>query len=186
MNLRECNLCFLDTETGGLDPDRHALLEVGIVKVNFQLEVVAEFESFVCPPEMMIVEPSALGVNKLDLGEVRTKGLKEAELVKGLAPFMAGTVVVGHNVAFDWAFLRALFSRAGAPLPNVSYHRVDTVSLAWPLLLSGAVPKINLKALCEYFGVSNEGEHRALADARRTLQVYKRLLGAYQPFVGWV
>jgi len=78
-------------------------------------------------------------------------------------------VIVGHNVGFDLGFLNS----HNLALGN---HRVDTVTLA-SILVPG-VGGYNLAALSRNLRLSPEGgqrAHRALEDARRTVQLFFEL-----------
>ena len=89
---------------------------------------------------------------------------------------LEGALVAGHNVGFDWAFLEAGFERAGLTLPRVDYHRLDTASLAWPLVVSGELPSMSLDPVAKLLGIERPHPHRALADARCSLAVARRLV----------
>jgi DNA polymerase III epsilon subunit-like protein len=39
---------------------------------------------------------------------------------------------------------------------------------------------MSLRSLCDYFGISNEGAHSALVDARRTAAVYRELCRSFR------
>ena len=89
--------------------------------------------------------------------------LREALLE--VAPLLDGALVAGHNVGFDWAFPRGRLSTRRAALPNVDYHRLDTASLAWPLVVTGELPSMSLDPLAKLLGLERPHPHRALADA---------------------
>ncbi|MBC7174050.1 MAG: hypothetical protein H5U40_16530, partial [Polyangiaceae bacterium] len=92
------------------------------------------------------------------------------------APLLDGALIAGHNVGFDWDFLEAGFRRAGLVLPSVDYHRLDTASLAWPLVVTGELQSMSLDAVAKLFGLDRPHPHRALADARCALEVARRLV----------
>ena len=60
-----------------------------------------------------------------------------------------------------------------------------SASLAWPLVMRGEVVSPKLEALCTHFGISNEGQHSAMRDVERMLEVYRKLVSPFQ-FVGRV
>lgn len=169
------DLVFVDVETTGLDPERHELIEVAAVRVHpHTLEPIDHASARVRPGRLADADPRALEVNGYTDEAWRDAVTLQAAL-RQVAPLLDGAVVAGHNVGFDWAFLSRGFARAGLPLPAVDYHRVDTASLAWPLLAAAEIDSLSLDAVCAALGLSRPSPHRALADALASLEVARRL-----------
>jgi DNA polymerase-3 subunit epsilon len=82
-----------------------------------------------------------------------------------------GAVLVGHNVAFDVAFLAAAFAREGQQLALDG--RACTRELAEPARPAHA--SRSLRATCARHGIDHAHPHRALSDARATAELYLRL-----------
>ncbi|HEX2729425.1 MAG TPA: exonuclease domain-containing protein, partial [Rubrobacteraceae bacterium] len=86
--------------------------------------------------------------------------------------FVEGSVLVGHNVHFDCAFVEAARSKCGfEPLPNPI---LDTLKLARSLV--PGLKRYRLSSLVTHFGVRQLPNHRALADASATAEVLLKLL----------
>lgn len=168
-------VAFVDVETTGLDPSRHELLEVAVVRVDVEtMTVLSEYSTLVAPERLGDAEPEALGIcGFTKAGWKDALPLREAMLA--LAPQLEGTALGGHNVGFDWAFLEAGFRRAGLPVPHVDYHRLDTASLAWPLVMGGDIQRVSLDDVAAYVGLERPKPHRALADAQCSFAVAERL-----------
>lgn len=97
------------------------------------------------------------------------------EIAGELAQHMVGRVFVAHNVRFDWNFLSAEYHRvASAPLESIAGEQLCTVRLARRFLAH--LPRRNLDAVADHYGVAIDGRHRALGDARATAQVLMGLL----------
>jgi DNA polymerase III subunit epsilon len=97
------------------------------------------------------------------------------EIAGELAQHMVGRVFVAHNARFDWNFLRAEFNRvANAPLDSLTGDQLCTVRLARKFL--SHLPRRNLDAVANHYGVEIQGRHRALGDARATAYVLIGLL----------
>ncbi|MGI5865793.1 MAG: exonuclease domain-containing protein [Myxococcales bacterium] len=168
-------LAFVDLETTGLDPSRHDILEIAVLRVDARsLEVLAQHDTLVAPERLEDVQPEALSVCGFSKA-AWTNAVPLREALLAIAPLLEGALVAGHNVGFDWAFLQAGFARAGLTLPRVDYHRLDTASLAWPLVTSGELSSLSLDGLATLFGLERPRPHRALADARCALEVARRL-----------
>jgi DNA polymerase-3 subunit epsilon len=93
------------------------------------------------------------------------------EVLPAFAAFASGSVLVGHNVAFDMAFLAAAPRRTGTTL---AAPLLDT------LLIDGVVHPDHdahtLEAMAERLGVDLVGRHTALGDALLTGEIFLRLL----------
>ena len=170
------DLAFLDLETTGLDPARHEILEIGVVRVRG--DSLAELDRLglrVRPEHLETADPAALALNGYsDAAWADAASLSEA--LRRLALLLDGTYLAGHNVAFDRAFLDAAWARTGVARPNVDHHLLDTASLAWPLLTAGVVDSLSLGKLGEQLGLEGGTPHRALDDAERSLALARLLL----------
>ncbi len=168
-------IAFVDLETTGLDPSRHEIVEVAVVRVDARtLDVLGEQDTLVAPERLEDAQPEALAVCGFSKAAWTTAvPLREALLA--VAPLLEGALIAGHNVGFDWSFLEAGYRRAGLALPRVDYHRLDTASLAWPLFARGELTSLSLDSLATAFGLERPRPHRALADARCALEVARRL-----------
>jgi DNA polymerase III epsilon subunit-like protein len=84
------------------------------------------------------------------------------------------TVVVAHNSPFDLSFLKAASKNHEISWPN--YLTVDTARLARAVLDRDEVINCKLSTLAEFFGASTTPNHRALDDARATVDVLHGLI----------
>lgn len=169
-------LAFIDLETTGLDPSRHEIIEVGVIRVHGgSLEPLMEAEVRVRPERIETADPDALRLNGWS-----EDGWKDAlplsEALVRIAEPIEGALLAGHNVSFDRAFLDTAWRSTGVTPPEMDHHVLDTATLAWPLLACGLIPSVSLKDVCPALGVDRGEAHRALADARCSLDVARRLL----------
>ena len=171
------NLLCLDTETTGLSPDKHQVIEIAAVLANSEtLAEIEVLEVSVLLREGSEVHARALQVNGIDpysrefLKRAKPGSVAVAQLIE-LA--RGADVVLGHNVDFDLRFLAAEARAAGLLWPSVRSE--CTKLLAKSLVDSGKIENAKLATLCSHYGICNAGAHRALTDVRRTLQVYARL-----------
>ena len=88
--------------------------------------------------------------------------------------FAAGAVLVAHNSGFDVGFMKAACERHGYRWPKPSV--VCTVQLARRVLSRDEAPSCRLSALADLFHTATRPTHRALADARATVEVLHALL----------
>ena len=94
-------------------------------------------------------------------------------VLPSLLEFLRGTILVGHNIGFDVAFLRNAFERAGHP--RFDPVRVDTVALA-RRLVRDEVPDCRLGTLASRFRLDHKPTHRALDDALATTDLLHLLI----------
>ncbi len=98
-----------------------------------------------------------------------------ADIAGELAAHLVGRVFVAHNARFDFGFLDAEFSRiAPTPLASLVTEQLCTVRLSRRLLAH--LPRRNLDAVANHYGVAIAGRHRASGDALATAEVLKGLL----------
>ena len=169
-------LCFIDIETTGLDPWRHNLLEVALVKVHPRtLRELDAFETKVRPSRIDQADPNALAITGYSTFDWR-KSIDIQTALAELTGRMDGCIVAGHNVRFDVGFIEAACRRCRVLPPRTDHHLLDTASLAWPLLATGQVDALTLDALCQHFDLEREQPHRAMSDVRCTLAIARRLL----------
>lgn len=182
------NLLFLDTETGGLDPQKHSLLTVGAVAYTGKGDYRENtFNLSLRLPEYRVTA-EALKVNGLDLREVYDGGLPPDMAATLFSGFVTGhfgvvepPVVVGLNVPFDIAFMRTLLEPQGIDMETLLGHRhMDLTGVLRFFASIGKIPPelASSKKAFEYFGVTNKHPHDALSDALATVELYEALKGA--------
>ena len=154
----------LDLETTGLDPRSDSIIEIGAIK----FEGAAPIETFHTLVKPMRPVPYRVQL----LTGIITEDLEGAPLAAAvlgdLVSFVGEHPIVGHNVAFDIAFLSA----EGAEVANQTY---DTFELATVLL--PALSDYSLSAVADEVGVSYSIRHRALPDAAIAKDVFLALVG---------
>lgn len=177
------SLVFADIESGGLDPERHSLLTVGLVTLDTKTGAVTRPSLIRVRDRPYRVEAEALAVNKIDLLAHHAEAAEPEHAANALRAYLQfrrkkRVMLGGHNVSFDLRFLRAL-------LPDwnelVLGGVVDTKVVAQFLIHTGALPKTlgtRLEDLAAHYGVVYQA-HDALEDASATAQVYARMLGTF-------
>jgi DNA polymerase III epsilon subunit-like protein len=106
-------LIAIDTETGGTDPRRHALLSLSACRVDAPENA---FSVFILPADGTTVDPEAARVNGYTPDLWKERGavtLRESlAMFKRWLPY-SGNDPLAHNAPFDKAFLEAAEERAG-------------------------------------------------------------------------
>jgi len=156
-------MVVVDVETTGLyDTDR--IVEVAAVTLNPRGRIVDEWDTLVNPERD--VGPTHLhGVSATMVSAAPTFD----EVAAALAERLHGAVLVAHNVRFDVRMLINEYGRAGGVF--------EPGSGVCTLLASGR----RLADACTYHGIRLERAHRALADARATAQLLRRVADRAKP-----
>jgi DNA polymerase III subunit epsilon len=173
--MRTHNLAFIDIETTGLNLLRHEIIEIGCVLTTPDFKVLEEFELKIKPEHIENADPVSLKINHYN--EKDWKGADAlGKALKIFSKKVKGCIMVGHNVAFDVSFLESAFATLGMT-NTLHYHKLDTISIAWAKLHRAPdLEHFSLRELCLRFGIQNDNAHTALADARATYELYKKLL----------
>lgn len=167
--LSQVTFCVVDLETTG-STGEDTITEFGAVKVCGG-EVLGEFQTLVNPNTHI---PALVAV-LTGITDVMVAGApKLAEVLPSFLEFASGCVLVAHNAAFDVGFLKRACAAHGYPWPGPEV--LDTVALARQVLLRDEVPNVKLATLAAHFRASTTPNHRALADARATVDVLHGLL----------
>ncbi len=169
--LRDTTFCVVDLETtGGSAAGGSMITEIGAVKVRGG-EVLGEFQTLVNPHEEI---PAFIAV----LTGITNAMVSDAPPIEAALPafleFARGSVLVAHNAPFDVGFLRhfALLQGRGWP----PFEVLDTAKLARRVITRDDAPNCKLSSLAKAFNSSTTPNHRALADARATVDVLHGLM----------
>ena len=168
-HLSEVAFCVVDLETtGGAEDSR--ITEFGAVRVRGG-EVTGELSTLVNPYTHI---PAAIAVLTGITDSMVAGAPRLADVLPQFLEFAHGCVIVAHNARFDVGFLKRACAELGYPWPMPPV--VDTVGLARSVMLRDEVPNHRLATLARHFHATVEPNHRALADARATVDVLHALI----------
>jgi len=158
-----------DLETSGSAPSMGAAVtEIGAVKV-LGGKVIGEFQTFVNPGHYLSDFITSLtGITDLMLADAPMIDQVLPTFLDFLGPGHE-TVLVAHNAPFDMSFMKAAALAHEYAWPE--YKVVDTARVARYVLGRDEVPNCKLSTLAPFFGSATSPNHRALADARATVDV---------------
>ncbi|ROS30901.1 DEDD exonuclease domain-containing protein [Cellulomonas sp. PhB150] len=173
--LSDVTFVVVDLETTGGTPADCAITEIGAVKVRGG-EVLGEFQTLVDPggPVPPFIQVLTGITTTMLVGAPRIE-----EVLPAFLEFSRDAVLVAHNAPFDIGFLKAAAARTGHPWPG--NRVVDTVRLARRVVTRDEAPNHKLSSLAALFGASVTPNHRALSDARATVDVLHALLSRMAP-----
>ena len=183
-------IIFIDTETGGVNPEKSALIQLsGIIRID--KKDVEKFNFYIKPFENSEVNEKALEVQGRTLDELKTeKYIEEKEVYKQFINLLDKYIdkydktdkfiVAGYNVRFDVDILKALFQRHGN---NFLFSYLDS-SMLDPLYsirllqIAGILPVLKnnkLETWCKHFGIELKA-HDSLEDIVATKKLIGKLI----------
>ncbi|MGD9959695.1 MAG: DEDD exonuclease domain-containing protein [Nocardioides sp.] len=169
--LREVTFCVVDLETtGGSAAGGSMITEIGAVKVRGG-EWLGEFQTLVNPHTEI---PAFIAV----LTGISNHMVADAPTIESALPafleFAQGCVLVAHNAPFDVGFLKHFAERQDRAWPR--FEVLDTAKLARRVITRDDAPNCKLSSLARLFNASTTPNHRALSDARATVDVLHGLM----------
>ncbi|WP_435021440.1 exonuclease domain-containing protein [Tundrisphaera sp. TA3] len=160
-----------DLEMTGLSPADDRIVEVGAVRFDAAGVELAAFASLINPGRPS--SPAARAIHGIG-DEVLAEAPGAEVVLPAFVAFLGDplrTRLLAHGATLDAGFLGRELIRLGLPLPGHSV--VDT--LAWSRDRWPALSSYKLGSLATRFGLDPSGPHRALADARRVLGLWRAL-----------
>ena len=158
-------VCF-DLETTGLDPLYNEIIEIGALKVH-DGKVAERFMEFIHPQEEFSpMNPNLTGITN----EMVVNARPADTVISDFLEFCEDDVLIGHNVGFDYSFMKSGASNLGLTFEKFG---IDTFKIAQRTLKS--LPSKSLSSLCEYYQIENKAAHRAYYDALATAKLYQTL-----------
>lgn len=159
-----------DTETTGLQPSHgDEIIQIGALRVvDGHIDADHAFEALIDPLRPINLESEKIhGISNADVAGKPTIG----QVLPEFYDFCMGSVLLGHNVAFDMRFLQ---------MKEQSTRVVFRQPVVDTLLLSAVAypnqPHHSLEASMALLGVSIEHRHSAYSDAVATAQVFLKLV----------
>lgn len=156
----------VDLETTGLRSETDRIIEIGAAKVRNGI-VVDTFSTFVDPhrpvPERISELTGITDTMLCGAPDIR-------EVMPSFLAFAGEDVLLGHNLMFDFRFLKQNAVNLSLPFERKG---VDTLKIARSVLES--LESRRLDYLCTYYGIEDNNHHRALNDVLVTWELYRRL-----------
>src|SRR4051812_17212359 len=179
----------IDVETGGFNCVTDALLEIAAVMIEFgpdgRLRRGESHAYHVRPFEGSNLEPASLAVNGIDPWHPLRPAIPEKDALGRIFTEVRAqmklqdcrrAVLVGHNAAFDLAFLNAAVARAEIKRnPFHPFSCFDTATLAGAAF--GQTVLAKAVQVCGISWDSNEA-HSARYDAERTADIFCEVCNA--------
>jgi DNA polymerase III subunit epsilon len=162
--LSEAEFTVVDLETTGGQAGPGNIIEIGAYRMVGR-RLTESFQTLVRPQGGFV--PRFIS----GLTSITTEMVREAPPIEQVLPafreFMGDRVMVAHNAAFDFGFL------------NFEFRRIFGIGVANPVLCTlrmsrrfmPSLKRRRLDLLAGHFGLSLEGRHRGLGDARMAAEI---------------
>ena len=172
MNAAIADAVVIDTETVN-SPSGMRIIDIGAILVRNGAPIY-EWEQLISPEcEIPMSSTLLTGITRESLASQP----KTEQVMPGFIAAISNLTVIGHNVSYDISALNNEASRIG--IAGLDVSRIDTMSLAREKFPNA--PSASLQETMRLLGIQASEEHRALSDARWTLECWHRLESMYSP-----
>ena len=190
-----CQMAVIDTETTGLNPFYHEMIQLAILPLDSNLNPRKDVSPFYL--ELQIehperIDPAAMTVNRQELAKIGQRGFDRLAAQGMLEhwidtlglPYTGGgsrkrIIPIGHNYSFDEAFMKAWLGndfyseffdgRFRDTMTIAAFHNDKDAFHAQKIRFN----KLKLSWIANQFNIPYKDAHDALADCSITAQVYK-------------
>ena len=158
---------IIDVETTGLSPKTEKITEIAIC-IHDGERIIEDFSTLINPEKKIPFQITRLtGINN--------KMVKDApkfyEVAKKIVEITDGKTIIGHNVSFDYNFIKSEFKSLGYDFKSKT---ICTVKLARKLIPGKR--SYSLGKLCKELDIQILDRHRAHGDALATTKLFELLL----------
>lgn len=183
--MNDYSFYVIDTESTGLDPVKHDVIEISIVRVSDDTQKTWHLK----PLSIDNIDPSALRVNGYKLEDLSHKtkyGIDTfkdpnkciVEIENWLSEDNVPTekrCIVAQNAAFDKFMLEYLWKKCNA-YDSFPFGRKMLDTMQFEIFMDLASEKTSegysLNNIIKKYGIKNEKAHTAAADAKATKEVF--------------
>lgn len=157
---------IIDVETTGLNPSGERITEIAVYLHDGQ-KITGEFQTLLNPEKRIPHQITGLtGIsNRMVADQPRF-----CEIARQIVEITEDRIIVGHNVSFDYRFLRAEFKRL--------FFDFKRKTLCTKQLSRKLIPdrhSYGLGSLCKDLDIKIKGRHRAGGDALATVKLFEHL-----------
>jgi len=186
----------VDIETGGFNPQTDALLEIAAVTLRMdrdgRLHPDTTVSCHVKPFPGARLDPASLAVNGIDphhplriaVSEEQALGRIFREVRRAVRENgCTRAILVGHNPAFDLAFLNAAVERVG--IKRNPFHPFSTFDTATLAGLAYGQTVLARAAAAAGIPWDKNSAHSATYDAERTAELFCDIVNRWKALGGW-
>lgn len=157
---------ILDIETTGGSPKTEKITEIAVFFHDGN-HITDEWATLINPEKP--IPPFITGLTGIDNTMV-ANAPRFCEIAKELVVRTEGHIIVGHNVRFDYGFIKSEFSRLG-----YDFQRDTICTIQQSKKIIPGHPSYSLGKLCASLGIKITDRHRAAGDALATVRLFELL-----------
>jgi DNA polymerase III epsilon subunit family exonuclease len=169
--LTDITFVAFDTETTGLQPSVHRLVEIGAVRFRLDGRGTATFQQLIDPH--IPIPPEVQRVHGITDAMVRGQPTVE-QVIPHFIEFLGApdTILLAHNAPFDLGFLAMALIRLDiAHPPHNVFDMLDMARRLYPAWHSHSLENVAAR-----LKIANGAEHRALSDVRLVKDIFLTML----------
>jgi len=198
------NYLIFDFETGGLDAERNPAVEfAGVLIDGVTLEEIDRYESIISPyNDFLKYDPKALEICGISMSEINN-GVDVYQVANNIVSLLergnsskkngSKVILVGHNVYFDFSFLRSIFlftEKSTYLYDNIEGYKIHGVKEMYPYCLDtmylsklkygnkdSKILNYKLNTVCSESGIDLVDAHRAMRDVIATKELFCKYVG---------
>lgn len=167
------NLSFvaIDLETTGGNHQTDRIIEIGLVKIE-NLEITEELHYLINPDipiPQFIQKLTSISPDDLETAP------KVEDVIEEILEFIGDSIIVAHNISFDFPFLNAVLKRLERPV-------LENRNICTNLMTKYMIPNIlssNLNYMSQLFDIPHDQAHRALEDAKACANLLVKFLHVF-------
>lgn len=166
--IEEVRFVIMDVETTGLDPKNDRICEIS-------MNIIKDFKE--AKGLTTLVNPGVsipYDVSKIHgiTDSMVLKSPKFGDIVNQILDIIYDSVLVGHNIDFDYNFLKSEFERIGYSIPDI--YVIDTLDLS--RRFCGGLPNYKLETVARSMNLFSKDWHRAENDVIMTSRIFENIL----------
>ena len=171
-------VAIIDTETTGINPLVSEVVEFAGIRVEKD-GTESTFHTYIRPknmnPEFAEGPYKEIVAQQFEKRRHLFESAKPmTEVYSEILSFLKGTILIGHNVAFDEYMLNADFYKSGID-KRVPYNKIDTKALAVEHLFPKGLKSASLDPVRKFLNISSDGAHTAMKDVEDTKLLFELL-----------
>jgi ribonuclease T len=180
----------IDLETGGLDPNKHALLEIAATPILYDTRYGFYYDDIfhehVKPHPSTQIDQQALAINQIVVDSALRFAVEETYAIKTLVQWInaylkktscSKAIIVAHNAHFDLRFLiNAMTRSSNERCPLHRFSTLDTVTMSALVYGETVLAKALNKARIDF---NENNAHGALYDTWKTAQLFCQIVNLF-------
>ena len=158
---------IIDIETTGLSAKSEKITEVAII-LHDGIKETARYSSLVNPERKVPYRITQItGIND----QMVATAPKFYEIAKKIIELTEGRTIIGHNVTFDYNFLKSEFAEFGYDYQRPTLCTVKSARKVFP-----GQPSYSLGNITKTLNINHFNKHRAIGDAEATMKLFELII----------